>query len=237
MATKREIMLTCLRQLSMVYGTATNKYAEEKLYSMIDDALEYVFKMRFWGCFIKKVKTGVSNGYPILKNLNLVIREFNDIQTVMNDESYPRELAMANFSVIKPAYTGTVPTFYQRSDTLDKSFQVIPPASDVNVWVVFRTLCKPEFFSKFTQELDNIDPADLRYKYLPEDEIPFDDLAIRYRVCWQYMMLKMDNDKATQMYERLFAERINELERSESNSTMSYETGPQQTYQHGWWTE
>ena len=42
MATKREIMLACLRQLSMVYGTATNRYAEEKLYSMIDDALVYL---------------------------------------------------------------------------------------------------------------------------------------------------------------------------------------------------
>ena len=51
------------------------------------------------------------------------------------------------------------------------------------------------------------------------------------------MMLKMDTDKATQMYQGLFAERIAELEHSETNSTMSYETGPQQSYQHGWWTE
>ena len=237
MATKREIMLACLRQLSMVYGTATNRYAEEKLYSMIDDALEYVFKLRFWDCFIKKVKTEVTNGYPIIDNLNKVIREFNDIQTVMNNQSYPRELSKANISVIKPAYTGTVPMFYQRSDISDKSFQVIPPASGVSVWVIFRTLCKPEFYDKFVQGVINIDPANRRFEYLPEDEIPFDDLAIRYRVCWQYMMLKMDNDKATQMYQGLFAERIAELEHSETNSTMSYETGPQQSYQHGWWTE
>lgn len=237
MATKREIMLACLRQLSMVYGTATNKYAEEKLYGMIDDALEYVFKLRFWDCFIKKVKTPISGGYPALPNLPIVIREFNDIQTVMNNQSYPRELSKANTSVIKPAYTGSVPTFYQRSDRSDAVCQLIPPASDVEIWIIFRTLCKPEFYDKFLNGVSNIDPANNRYRYLPEDEIPFDDLAIRYRVCWQYMMLKMDNKEATGMYQGLFAERLAELERAETNSTLSYETGPQQSYQHGWWTE
>ena len=61
MATKNKIMLDCLRQLSMVYGTSVNKYAEDKLYSMIDDALEICFKERFWQRHIKKVKNFLPN--------------------------------------------------------------------------------------------------------------------------------------------------------------------------------
>lgn len=237
MATKREIMLQCLRQLSMTYGTAVNKYAEEKLYGMIDDSLETVFSMRFWDRHIKKVKTEVINGYPILDNLNLVIRNFDDILTIMNNNSYPRELARANASVIKPAYTGTVPAFFQRSDMSDKSFMLIPPASNVFVWVIFKTLCKPEVYDKFLNGDHNIDPANQRFKYTAEDEIPFDELAIKYHVCWNYMMLKGDNKEATQMFQSLYQKRIRDLEDNELNNTMSFETGPQQTYQHGWWTE
>lgn len=57
-------MLDCLRQLSMVYGTSVNTYAEDKIYAMIDDALETVFKDRFWQRHIKKEKFKLVNGYP-----------------------------------------------------------------------------------------------------------------------------------------------------------------------------
>ena len=237
MATKRQIMLHCLRQLSMVYGSAVNKYAEEKLYSMIDDALDNCFQMRFWDRHIKKVKTGLSNGLPTLDNLELVCADFSDIQTIMNNQSYPKELARANMSVIKQAYTGTVPTFFQRSETPGKLFQIIPSQSDVEVWVIFRTICKPDVYQKFLNGEHNIDPADKRFEYGPEDDIPFDELAIRYHVCWQYMMLKADNEAATQMYHAMFLDRIKSLAENELNDTMSYAIGPQQSYQHGWWTE
>lgn len=237
MATKREIMLQCLRQLSMVYGTATNKYAEEKLYSMIDDALEVAFNERFWDRHLKKVKTNLSNGYPVLANLELVCRGFDDIQVILNNQSYPRELARANNNVIKNTYSGSVPTFFQYSDDPSKLFQVVPPASGVDVWVVFRTLCKPDVYQKFLDGEVNIDPANKRFVYTAEDEIPFDYLAIRYYVCWQYMMLKADNPDAAEMYRRMYVDRMRSLADNELNSTLSYAIGPQQSYQHGWWTE
>lgn len=230
-------MLQCLRQMSMVYGTATNKYAEERIYGLIDDALQNIFTLRFWDRFIKKVKVGIQAGYPNLNDLEKVIRDFSDIQVVMNNQSYPRELARANSSVIKAAYTGTVPTFFQRSDISGKSFMVIPAASDIQVWVIFRTLCKPEVYDAFLAGEPNIDPANSRFKYFPEDEIPFDDQAIRYNVCWQYLMMKGDNKEGSAMYRGMYQQRIKELADAELNCTMSYETGPQQTYQHGWWSE
>lgn len=237
MATKRQIMLKCLRQLSMVYGSATNRYAEEKLYSMIDDALETIFKYRFWDRHIKKVKTSLMNGYPVLQNLNLVCREFDDIQTILNNQSYPQELSRANSSVIKEAYTGTAAYFFQRADRSDRSFQVVPASSGGEVWVIFRTLCKPEIYDKFLRGETNIDPADNRFEFTADDEIPFDELAIRYHVCWQYMVLKADNRDAAAMYQQMYARRISELEDDELNNTMSYTVGPQQTNAEGWWTE
>lgn len=237
MATKRQIMLKCLRQLSMVYGSAVNKYAEEKLYSMLDDALDVCFQMRFWDRHIKKVKTGLSNGFPILDNLELVCADFGDIQTIMNNQSYPRELARANMNIIKDSYTGTVPTFFQRSEVPGKLFQIVPSQSDTEVWVIFRTLCKPDVYQKFLNGEVNIDPADQRFNYTAEDEMPFDELALRYYACWQYMVLKADNDAAANMYKGMFDGRIKSLTENELNDTLSYAIGPQQSYQHGWWTE
>lgn len=237
MATKNSIMLSCLRQLSMVYGTSVNTYAEERLYAMIDEALMSVFKDRFWDRHIKKVKVEVSNGYPTLNNLEKVCQEFDDVQVIMNNQSYPRELSRANSSVIAPVYTGTMPVFYQRSDIPSKLFRVIPPASGVDVWVIFRTLCKPEVYQDFVNNEPIIDPSDTRFTYYPSDEIPFDSLAIMYKVCYNYSMIKGDNKDQAQMYANLYSQRLSQLKESESNSTMSYETGPQQTYQNGWWSE
>ena len=150
MATKNKIMLDCLRQLSMVYGTSVNKYAEDKLYSMIDDALEICFKERFWQRHIKKVKLELSNGYPDNMDFNQVCREFEDIQTILNNQSYPKELSKANYSIIPATYTGTMPIYFQfAEEDPTKLFRCVPPASGVEVWVVFRTLCKPATYAKW----------------------------------------------------------------------------------------
>lgn len=236
MATKNKIMLDCLRQLSMVYGTSVNKYAEDKLYSMIDDALEVCFKERFWQRHIKKVKLHTSNGYPSDGQFCKVCREFEDIQTILNNQSYPKELSKANYSIIPATYTGTMPIYFQFAEEQpSKLFRVVPPASDVDVWVVFRTLCKPDAYAKWLNGENIIDEVDRMFTFYPEDEIPFDALAIKYKVCQNYMIIKGDNMEATQNFGKMFGERIYQLAKEETNNTLAYEHGPIQTYQHGWW--
>lgn len=236
MATKNKIMLDCLRQLSMVYGTSVNKYAEDKLFSMIDDALEVCFKERFWQRHIKKVKLELSNGYPSNVDFNKVCKEFEDIQTILNNQSYPKELSKANFSIIPDTYTGTMPIYFQFADANpDKLFRCVPPASKVEVWVVFRTLCKPSTYAKWLAGESIIESAERQFEYFPDDEIPFDALAIKYKTCHNYMVIKGDNPEATQNFAMLYAQRINQLTKEETNDTLAYEHGPIQTYQHGWW--
>ena len=236
MATKNKIMLDCLRQLSMVYGTSVNKYAEDKLYSMIDDALETCFKERFWQRHIKKVKLELSNGYPTNPDFNKVCREFEDIQTILNNQSYPKELSKANYSIIPVTYTGTMPIYFQFADQdPSKLFICIPPASGVEVWIVFRTLCKPATYTKWLEGKQIINETEHQFEYFPNDEIPFDALAIKYKTCHNYMVIKGDNPEAAANFARLYAERIDELAKQESNDTLAYEHGPIQTYQHGWW--
>ena len=236
MTTKNKIMLDCLRQLSMVYGTSVNKYAEDKLFSMIDDALEVCFKERFWQRHIKKVKLTLSDGYPTNIDFYKVCREFEDIQTILNNQSYPKELSKANFSIIPDTYTGTMPIYFQYADANpDKLFRCVPPASGVDVWVVFRTLCKPSTYAKWLAGDTIVDTAERQFEYFPDDEIPFDALAIKYKTCHNYMVIKGDNPEATQNFAMLYAERINQLTKEETNDTLAYEHGPIQTYQHGWW--
>lgn len=236
MATKNKIMLDCLRQLSMVYGTSVNKYAEDKLFSMIDDALEVCFKERFWQRHIKKVKLELSDGYPVNIDFRKVCREFEDIQTILNNQSYPKELSKANFSIIPDTYTGTMPIYFQYADAdPDRVFRCVPPASGVEVWVVFRTLCKPSTYAKWLAGESILETAERQFEYFPDDEIPFDALAIKYKTCHNYMVIKGDNPEATQNFAMLYAERINQLTKEETNDTLAYEHGPIQTYQHGWW--
>ena len=236
MTTKNKIMLDCLRQLSMVYGTSVNKYAEDKLFSMIDDALEVCFKERFWQRHIKKVKLTLSDGYPTNIDFYKVCREFEDIQTILNNQSYPKELSKANFSIIPDTYTGTMPIYFQYADANpDKLFRCVPPASGVQVWVVFRTLCKPSAYAKWLAGDVIVDASERQFEYFPDDEIPFDALAIKYKTCHNYMVIKGDNPEATQNFAMLYADRINQLTKEETNDTLAYEHGPIQTYQHGWW--
>lgn len=236
MATKNKIMLDCLRQLSMVYGTSVNRYAEDKLFSMIDDALEVCFKERFWQRHIRKVKLELSDGYPSNVDFNKVCREFEDIQTILNNQSYPKELSKANFSIIPDTYTGTMPIYFQFADANpDRLFRCVPPASKVEVWVVFRTLCKPSTYAKWLAGESIIEAAERQFEYFPDDEIPFDALAIKYKTCHNYMVIKGDNPEATQNFAALYAQRINQLTKEETNDTLAYEHGPIQTYQHGWW--
>ena len=236
MTTKNKIMLDCLRQLSMVYGTSVNKYAEDKLFSMIDDALEVCFKERFWQRHIKKVKLELSDGYPVNIDFHKVCREFEDIQTILNNQSYPKELSKANFSIIPDTYTGTMPIYFQYADANpDRIFRCVPPASGVEVWVVFRTLCKPSTYAKWLAGESILETAERQFEYFPDDEIPFDALAIKYKTCHNYMVIKGDNPEATQNFAMLYAERINQLTKEETNDTLAYEHGPIQTYQHGWW--
>jgi hypothetical protein len=220
----------------MVYGTSVNKYAEDKLFSMIDDALEVCFKERFWQRHIKKVKLELSDGYPANVDFHKVCREFEDIQTILNNQSYPKELSKANFSIIPDTYTGTMPIYFQYADANpDKVFRCVPPASGVYVWVVFRTLCKPSTYAKWLAGDAILEEAERQFEYFPDDEIPFDALAIKYKTCHNYMVIKGDNPEATQNFAMLYAERINQLTKEETNDTLAYEHGPIQTYQHGWW--
>ena len=237
MATKNKIMLDCLRQLSMVYGTSVNKYAEDKLYSMIDDALETCFKERFWQRHIKKVKLKVSNGYPADTDFNKVCREFEDIQTILNNQSYPMELSKGNLSIIAATYTGAMPVYFQFADEEpSKIFRVVPPASDVDVWVIFRTLCKPSTYNKWLNGEALLPEVEHQFEYYPADEIPFDALAIKYKTCFNYMIIKGDNPEATMNFDRLYRERLDKLADEETNNVLSYEHGVFPTYEHGWWT-
>ena len=236
MSTKREIMLKCLRQLSLVYGTSVNTYAEDKLYSMIDDALESVFKERFWQRHIRKEKLRIEDGYPTVIGFNHVCREFEDIQTVLNNQSYPKELSKANYSIIAQTYTGTMPIYFQFAhDKPEKLVRCVPPASGIDILVVFRTLCKPEIYDKWKNGGMIIPEIDKPFEYLPDEELPFDALALQYKACHNYMIIKGDNPEATETFRQMYLDRIQKLIREQTNDTMAYEHGPIQTYQHGWW--
>lgn len=235
MATKNKIMLDCLRQLSMVYGTSVNKYAEDKLFSMIDDALETCFKERFWQRHIKKVKLKLVNGYPDKLNFDKVCREFEDIQTMLGDESYPEELSKANYAVVADMYTGSTPEMFQFADEdPSKRFRCIPAATGTSVWVIFRTLCKPSSYAKWLKDEQFVEERERQFEYYPDDEIPFDALAIKYKTCHNYMVIKGDNPEATQNFARLYNERINELIKQETNDTLSFAKGPGLSFNHGW---
>lgn len=235
MATKNKIMLDCLRQLSMVYGTSTNTYAEDKLYAMIDDALETVFKENFWQRHVKKLKVNLVNGYCENENIYHVLREFEDIQCIMNNNNYPVELPKANLNVIADTQGSSSPLCYQFAhENPEKIFRCLPPGTGT-VWVVFRTLCKPSVYTKFINNGLIITESDRPFVYLPEDEIPFDALAIKYRTCYNYMIIKGDNDMAAANFDRMYKERMQKLFDEETNNTLSFTNGTDGRYSNGWY--
>lgn len=217
MATKNRIMLNCLQQLSMVYGTSVNIYAEDKLYTMLDDALEFCFKETFWDRHIKKIKVSVVNGVPERSDLNNVIREFEDILSIIDEDGYTFSRGQATIipEIENPPYNT-----YIRSEDPTKLFRVCDTTWSGDIWVVFRSIVKPKSFASFLNG-EIIPLPEKGFTYNPNEEMPFDALALQYRTCFNYMVIKGDNQTATQSFMQQFMQRNQQLKMEESNNVIN----------------
>lgn len=218
----------------MVSGTSTNKYAQDKMYSYIDDALEMIFKALFWDRHLRRLKVQVVNGTPVLDNLKYIIREYEDIISIFTDEACPVELPRANVAIIPDLEDGSYSRYFMRSEDPSKVFQILPAVNEY-VYVVFRTLCKPEVYRKIISGSTIIPESDRPFTYLPNDEIPFDALAIKYLVCQNYMTIKDDNQAATKNFMSMYQARIAKLKSEQMNSTLSYNATSEGGYPGRWW--
>ena len=234
MATKNEIMLKCLRQLSLVYGTSVNRYAEEKLFALIDNALETAYKDRFWDRHIRKLKVTFQNGEPTLENIKYIIREFEDIAAVFSSESSHVEIPKGNISIIDDGDSSSYPLYFQRNENTDKIIKLVPSANE-DIWIVFRTIVKPDVYEKVINGEQIVEAIDRPFEFLPDDEIPFDSLAIQYYVCYNYMIIKGDNDNAARNFASLYSNRLKSLKNEELNSVMSFDDSQVQSFVNGWW--
>lgn len=233
MATKKEIMLGCLRQLSLVYGSSVNKYAEDKIYANIDIALQTVFKDLFWDRHIKKLKLHFENGVPTMLNINYLIDEFEDILTVLTDSNDPTEIVRGDTSVLPEKHSGSDPMCWIRAEDPSKVIQLVP-GDNVDAWVVFRTLCKYDAYKKIVNGEDFIYERDLPNKILPDDVVPFDSIALQFLTCANYMVMQDDNKQATQNFFNQYRARVAKLKSEQNNSTMSYNNA-ENTYIPGEW--
>jgi len=198
--TLKELVQDVITELSMYRGTGTQKYAEDRIADKIIRTFIDVFELRFWSYNTDwyKYKLSGSNGL-VGENVSLDIKDFNDIEFIKDESG--RTLNKLHDSTNPYKITGTIPTYYKRTNIDKKVFQIVPFNSTGDIFVRGRT--RPTQFE-------------------PETIIPFDANLLIYKVCWDYVCDDGNSLAQIDKYKQLYEQRYNHLLTQENEGVINY---------------
>jgi len=198
--TLKELVQDVITELSMYRGTGTQKYAEDRIADKIIRTFIDIFEQRFWSYNTDWYKYTLSGSNGLVgENVSLDIKDFNDIEFIKDESG--RTLNKLHDSTNPYKITGTIPTYYKRTNIDKKVFQIVPFNSTGDIFVRGRT--RPTQFE-------------------PETIIPFDANLLIYKVCWDYVCDDGNSLAQIDKYKQLYEQRYNHLLTQENEGVINY---------------
>lgn len=191
-----------IKKLSLYSGTGVQIYAEDRIADMIIDAYNELIDERFWSDCMEWHQYNLSGENGIV-NENVIddIKNISDIECIFSEYNKRHQLRKAHNTTIPYTIEGNVPQLYIKSTNPNKIFAVIPFNSTGKLYVRSR--------KKLLQ-------------IYPQDLVPFDSLALVYKVCWQYTVDDGSNPAEQQKFKQLFDERMKELRSNETSGVYDW---------------
>ena len=191
-----------IRKLSLYSGVDVQIYAEDRIADMIVDAYNELIEERFWTDCMQWNEFNLSGSLGIVnENVSTYIKDFNDIECIFSEYNKRQQLRKAHNTTIPQTIDGTVPQLYTKSTNPNKIFAVIPYNATGKIYVRSR--------SKITT-------------FYPQDIVPFDKLALIYKVCWQYTVDDGSNPAEQQKFLKLFEDRMKELRANDTSGVYDW---------------
>lgn len=188
----RVLIKKIMQRLSMMSGTGTQVYAEDKLLTLIQSTFNLCFDFNYWSRFtdVYEFDLDGSTG-KVVQDLSKVLKSFTDVQQIFVDD---KVLPKMSSNVNPFVYNGTTPLFYMNSND-DKIFKAVPFNSVGKVYVRLR-----------------VKPNDFDFNSV----VPFDEDAIILGVCYEYSVDDDDNKLASQKFAEMFRQRLEALKSLEN---------------------
>lgn len=191
-----------IKKLSLYSGVDVQIYAEDRIADMIIDAYNELIEERFWTDCMQWNEFNLSGSLGIVnENVSTYIKDFNDIECIFSEYNKRHQLRKAHNTTIPQTIDGNVPQLYTKSANPNKIFAVIPYNATGKLYVRSR--------NKITT-------------FYPQDFVPFDKLALIYKVCWQYTVDDGSNPAEQQKFLKLFEDRMKELRANDTNGVYDW---------------
>jgi len=197
MSTLTQLITRTVDRLSMVAGSGTQIYAEDRIAEMIQHKFDILFDKAFWPQFLTWAQWTLDGTLGIVTtDLSSLVKRFEDIRVIFPQNSTTPLTKMSALTTNPFELSGTQPIHYEAlgpNDTNKTSrvFQIWPKTSTGTIVSQYRT--KPATF-------------------VGTDEIDFDDQALILGAVFDYLEDDGTNPNATQKFQLLFEARVKQLE-------------------------
>jgi len=205
-ATLTALITRVTERLSMVSGTGTQIYAEDRIAEMIQHKFDTLFDEAFWPQFCSWQTLTLDGTLGIVTtDLTTLLKRIDDIQVMFRVSTNTPITQLASSTINPFTLSGTTPTHYEQlgpSDTnkVSRVFQIWPKTSTGNIIVRIRT--KPDDF-------------------VSTDDIDFDAQALILGSAYDYLEDDGTNPSATQKFQGMYEARVRQLKNNLSNAPIS----------------
>lgn len=189
--TLSELVQKVITNLSMYEGTATQKYAEDRIGMTILQIFNSLFDDRYWDhlCHWYKYNlTGIDG--VCSEDVSKDIAKFEDICCIVPEINKNYKLKRLNNSTNPYLIEGNSPGYYIHSKIDKKIFSVVPFNATGVVYVYAKS--RPS-------------------EYLPDTVVPFDPDVLIYGTCYQYCADDGNSQSQIQKFEKLYNNRLQQL--------------------------
>lgn len=189
--TLREITQDVISNLSQAGAVGTQRYAEPRIQLLVNQCFEMLFDRQWWPQFMRWYLDAPLDGSSGVVTTDIsAITRYEDIRAVFragHDRPLPELPDELNPGDIPPGEL----VFIDSNDTTGKVFKVWSQTASANLSIHAR-----------------IKPA----RYVPDDEVKFDPLALTYGAAWAYAEDDGTNPGAAQKFQVLFENRVGIIE-------------------------
>ncbi len=206
MSTLTELVTRTADRLSMVSGSGTQIYAEDRIAEMIQHKFDVLFDEVFWPQFLTWAQWTLDGTLGIVTtDLTSLLKRYEDIRVVFPQNSSTPLTKMSALSTNPFELSGTVPIHYEAlgptdSNKTSRVFQIWPKTATDDIIVQYRT--KPDTF-------------------VGTDEIDFDDQALILGATFDYLEDDGTNPNASQKFQLLFEARVKQLKNNFNSAPIS----------------
>ena len=186
-----DIVQKVITSLSLYQGTATQKYAEDRIADMIIHLFNRLFDDRNWLYTTKWFKyTLTGQNGVVAEDVSKDFNNYNDICCISTDSNPEKTLKRLHFSTNPYKITGNTPQYMIPSSDSKKIFAIVPFESTGTIYV--NAKIKPN-------------------EYLPDTIIPFDPDILIYGVSYEYCCDDGNSQLQANKFRELYEARLQQL--------------------------